>query len=330
MPKHFINFRLCKPLQTLIRPAKLLSKISFHRLFFTLAQAESRASGISELCGDPLGGASIFERRETPVERRKIDQTRKHFLENPKKIKKIYPFPHKHLQILTIRKSTNFRPNAHARPTKGNVFRLHPCPRMFLSGIQFFRKRNANPLGEQPMNYCQPAIVALRATYLPAYKAADIYVPISIYVPIRHYICRESSTNSPLFMQNKPNLLNTQMNISPVKTMNYEQLTMNYANKNKPNSKPIKPNTNPKQTQNKPNSLDAQMNVSLAITRNYNNEQRTMNNEPLFKTNPIPVFTPKTQYSLRKKTKKSVIFPNSRKFQFTTLLIWGKNLLAMM
>ena len=57
--------------------------------------------------------------------------------------------------------------------------------------------------------------------------------------------------------------------------MNYEQLTMNYADKNKPNSKPIKPNT-----------LDAQMNVSLAITRNYNNEQRTRNNELLFKTNP--------------------------------------------
>jgi len=38
------------------------------------------------------------------------------------------------------------------------------------------------------MNYWQPAIVALRATYLPAYylcayKAPDIYVPI-IYVPI--------------------------------------------------------------------------------------------------------------------------------------------------
>ena len=232
------DFRLCKPLQTLIRPAKLLSKISFHRLFFTLAQAESRASGISELCGDPLGGASIFERRETPVERRKIDQTRKHFLENPKKIKKIYPFPHKHLQILTIRKSTNFRPNAHARPTKGNVFRLHPCPRMFLSGIQFFRKRNANPLGEQPMNYWQPAIVALRATYLPAYKAADIYVPISIYVPIRHYICRESSTNSPLFMQNKPNFRKTKMKLNFYSTKDYE------------NETPLP--TPPKQTQSNP------------------------------------------------------------------------------
>ncbi len=59
------------------------------------------------------------------------------------------------------------------------------------------------------------------------------------------YICRESSTNSPLFMQNKANLPNAQMNVSAVKTMNYEQRTMNDANKNKPN-------TNPIQTQSKP------------------------------------------------------------------------------
>ncbi len=52
------------------------------------------------------------------------------------------------------------------------------------------------------------------------------------------YICRESSTNSPLFMQNKANFRKSQMNISSAITMNYEQLTTNYANKNKPNSKP--------------------------------------------------------------------------------------------
>jgi len=39
-------------------------------------------------------------------------------------------------------------------------------------------------------------------------------------------------------MQNKPNFQNGKMNVRPVKTMNYEQLTMNYANKNKPNSNP--------------------------------------------------------------------------------------------
>jgi hypothetical protein len=42
------NFRIHKPLRTFIRPAKLLSKISFHRLFFTLAQAGSRASSIEQ------------------------------------------------------------------------------------------------------------------------------------------------------------------------------------------------------------------------------------------------------------------------------------------
>ncbi len=50
-------------------------------------------------------------------------------------------------------------------------------------------------------------------------------------------------------MQNKPNFRKAKMNVSPAITKNYEQLAMNYANKNKPNSKPIKPNTNPKQTQ---------------------------------------------------------------------------------
>jgi hypothetical protein len=39
--------------------------------------------------------------------------------------------------------------------------------------------------------------------------------------------------------------------------------------------------------QNKPNFRKSQMNVSSALTKNYNNEQRTMNNERLRKSNPI-------------------------------------------
>ena len=35
------NYRIYKPLRTFIRPAKLLSRISFNRLFFILAPAES-------------------------------------------------------------------------------------------------------------------------------------------------------------------------------------------------------------------------------------------------------------------------------------------------
>jgi uncharacterized membrane protein YkgB len=36
------------------------------------------------------------------------------------------------------------------------------------------------------------------------------------------------------FLQNKPNFSYTQMNVSTEKSKNYEQLTMNYKQKNKP------------------------------------------------------------------------------------------------
>jgi len=41
------------------------------------------------------------------------------------------------------------------------------------------------------------------------------------------------------FMQNKPNFRKAKMNVTTFKSMNYEQRTMNDANKNKPNSNPI-------------------------------------------------------------------------------------------
>jgi len=43
-------------------------------------------------------------------------------------------------------------------------------------------------------------------------------------------------------MQNKPNLLDAQMNVRPVKTMAYENETAFRLRKNKPNSSPNKPN----------------------------------------------------------------------------------------
>ena len=69
---------------------------------------------------------------------------------------------------------------------------------------------------------------------LPAYKAAYSYVPI------RHYICRESSTNHLLFMQNKPNFQDAQMNLSSILTKNYENESVWTLGENKPNSNPIK------------------------------------------------------------------------------------------
>ena len=49
------------------------------------------------------------------------------------------------------------------------------------------------------------------------------------------YICRESSTNQLLFMQNKPNLLNAQTNVSSFITKDYENERLYRHGKNKPN-----------------------------------------------------------------------------------------------
>ena len=46
-------------------------------------------------------------------------------------------------------------------------------------------------------------------------------------------------------MQNKPNLLNAQMNVRSLITVDYENITNWTLGENKPNSKPIKPKTNP-------------------------------------------------------------------------------------
>jgi hypothetical protein len=147
-----------------------------------------------------------------------------------------------------------------------------------------------NPLGEQPMNYWQPAIVALRATYLPAYylcayKAPDIYVPI-IYVLIKHYICRESSTNSPLFMQNKPNLPDAQMNVRSAITVDYENKSNWKLGENKANSKPIQSQSNPIFTKNpeKPAHLVRKL-------------ARLVQTFTQFSTNQVSIFA-QTQYAI--------------------------------
>ena len=58
---------------------------------------------------------------------------------------------------------------------------------------------------------------------------------------------------STLFMQNKPNLLNTQMNVNPVLRKDYKNETLSGYGKNKPNSNPIQSQSNPISKQNKPN-----------------------------------------------------------------------------
>ncbi len=53
---------------------------------------------------------------------------------------------------------------------------------------------------------------------------------------------RESSTNQLLFMQNKPNFKDAQMNVNSILTTDYENKWQRRVRKNKPNSNPIKPN----------------------------------------------------------------------------------------
>ena len=64
----------------------------------------------------------------------------------------------------------------------------------------------------------------------------------SLFTPSPLYICRESSTNQLLFMQNKPNVKNAQINVSSYMKSKYEKLDTWLSGKNKPNSNQIKPN----------------------------------------------------------------------------------------
>jgi len=63
---------------------------------------------------------------------------------------------------------------------------------------------------------------------------------------------------STLFMQNKPNLLDAQMNVSSILTTDYENIANWTLGENKPNSNP-----------NKPNFQKAKMNVNLTLTKDY-------------------------------------------------------------
>ncbi len=53
------------------------------------------------------------------------------------------------------------------------------------------------------------------------------------------YICRETSTNQLLFMQNKPNFKDAKMNVNIYYTKAYNNETVSGSRKNKPNSNPI-------------------------------------------------------------------------------------------
>jgi hypothetical protein len=71
---------------------------------------------------------------------------------------------------------------------------------------------------------------------------SDLELRISDFASLGIFTLVKNPLQIAHFMQNKPNFQKPKMNVTTVKTMNYEQRTMNDANKNKPNSNPIKPN----------------------------------------------------------------------------------------
>ncbi len=83
------------------------------------------------------------------------------------------------------------------------------------------------------------------------------------------YICREPSTNQLLFMQNKPNLLDAQMNTNSCATTYYENKWQRTLGENKPNSNPI--------------SSKANMNANAFSQKDYENKTafRLEQNKPL-------------------------------------------------
>jgi len=103
-----------------------------------------------------------------------------------------------------------------------------------------------------------------------------------IYVPIRHhYKCRAITTfvgsalQIRLFMQNKPNFQNAQINVNIVLTKDYAEKDTWWSGKNKPNSNPIQTQSNPikankmpKQTQYKPktNPISEAKNAARRLT----------------------------------------------------------------
>ena len=77
------------------------------------------------------------------------------------------------------------------------------------------------------------------------------------------------------FMQNKANLLDDQMNLTSLITVDYENKSNWKLGENKPNTNPIKPNLQ-----------NAQMNVNKVLTKDYKNKSNCSLAENKPNTNP--------------------------------------------
>ncbi len=155
-------------------------------------------------------------------------------------------------------------------------------------------ERNGKPLGELPIMSIENPVSSIKnreSSYLRAYKA--LHLSRTLY-------------KSALFMQNKANLLNAQMNVNLYVTKDYENKSNWTLGENKPNQTQFPKSTNEckltynkglqkkrrfrspkKQSQNKPNFRKAKMNLNFYLTKDYENEPRLPAPGKQTQSNPI-------------------------------------------
>jgi len=140
-----------------------------------------------------------------------------------------------------------------------------------------------------------------------------------------HYIYRESSTNHLLFMQNKPNVKDAQINVTSYMKSKYEILDIWLSGKNKPNSNP-----------NKPNCRKGKIDAKCVFTKDYRKKddfaarKNKPNSNPIFlrtKTN-ATLFAAKdyeneTTFRLRENKPNQTQFPKCQnELKFACQKIW--------
>ena len=120
------------------------------------------------------------------------------------------------------------------------------------------------------------------------------------------FACLNTSFNHfSLIMQNKPNLLDSQMNVISFTTRGYENKFNWTLGENKPNSNPIQTQSKPISKQNKPNQTQPVVSLSNLFQSQSNPKEQPKNPElPLIslnfkllnKINSQPILTAKTGF----------------------------------
>ncbi len=133
-----------------------------------------------------------------------------------------------------------------------DFFRIKSAGSSNYRGLPFFASARHGQKA-QPINQCRRSAVLWRKPRIMNNVPRDMryaildtqYSHLSSVLCLLSsaflYICREPSTNQLLFMQNKPNFQDAQMNVNIFSKMAYQNFIPLAGQKNKPNSKPNKP-----------------------------------------------------------------------------------------